>query len=89
MASKLPHDVEVYGLFADLLPATAVEEGGDLEWVRARQGLVPDFRLRLPTPEGPRDCLAELKVFSAGVSWFPRGVEGRGTDKRAGLLQKE
>ena len=60
LASKLPHDVEVYGAFADLLPANAVEEGGELQWVRARQGLVPDFRLRLPTPEGLTDSLAEL-----------------------------
>ena len=89
LAAKLPHDVEVYGIFADLLPATEVEEGGELQWVRARQGLVPDFMLRLPTPEGPTDSLAELKVISAGVSWYPRGVEVRGTDKRAGLLQGE
>ena len=38
-----------------------------------RQGLVPDFRLRLPTPQGPTDCLAELKCFGAGVTWHPRG----------------
>ena len=88
-ASKLPHDVEVYGAFADLIPATVTESGGELEWSRSRQGLVPDFRLRLPTQEGPTDCLAELKLISAGVSWYPRGSERRGTDKRADLLQGE
>ena len=62
-------------------------EGG-LEWGRARQGLVPDFRFRLPTPEGPSDSLAELKITSAGVTWYPRGVEGRGTDRRAAGLEK-
>ena len=89
ISAKLPVDCEVYGLFSDLLPAAAEEVGGELEWGRARQGLVPDFRMRLPTPEGNNDCLAELKFISAGVTWYPRGVQGRGTDKRAGLLQAE
>ena len=87
--SKLPVDCEVYGLFADLLPAAAEGSGGELEWGRARQGLIPDFRLRLPTQEGTSDCLAELKVVSAGATWYPRGGQGRGTDRRAGLLQSE
>ena len=87
--AKLPVDCEVYGLFSDLLPAAAEAMGGDLEWGRARQGLIPDYRLRLPTPEGISDCLAELKFVSAGVTWYPRGTQGRGTDRRSGLLQAE
>ena len=87
--SKLPVDCEVYGLFSDLLPAAAEANGGGLEWGRSRQGLIPDFRLRLPTPEGTSDCLAELKFIGAGVTWYPRGVQGRGTDRRAGGLQSE
>ena len=87
--SKLPVDCEVYGLFSDLLPAAAEANGGGLEWGRSRQGLIPDFRLRLPTPEGNSDCLAELKCISAGVTWYPRGVQGRGTDRRAGGLQAD
>ena len=55
-------------------------------WGRSRQGLIPDFRLRLPTPEGTTDSLAELKITSAGVTWYPRGVEGRGTDRRSAGL---
>ena len=83
----LVHDCEVYGLFADLIPAHAVTQRGDsLEWGRARQGLVPDFKIRLPTPEGLTDHLAELKFIGAGVSWFPRGVRGKGTDRRAAGL---
>ena len=83
----LVHDCEVYGLFADLIPAQAVTQGGDsLEWGRARQGLVPDFKIRLPTPEGLTDHLAELKFVSAGVSWFPRGVRGKRIDRRASGL---
>ena len=62
---------------------------GALEWGRARQGLIPDFRMRLPTPEGTSDCLAELKFVSAGVTWYPRGAQGRGTDRRAGGLQSD
>ena len=87
LASKLPHDIEVYGLFAHLLPAVLVQEGGELQWARARQGLVPDFRLRLPTPQGPTDCLAELKCIGAGVTWHPRGWKGKGVEKRAATLQ--
>ena len=50
--------------------------------------MITDFKLRLPTPEGLVDHLAELKFVSAGVSWYPRGVAGRGTDRRAGGLQQ-
>ena len=84
--AKVPHDCEVYGLFSDLIPAAAEADGAGLEWVRARQGLIPDFRLRLPTPEGTTDSLAELKITSAGVTCYPRGVAGRGTDRRANGL---
>ena len=86
LASKLPHDVEVYGLFAHLLPAVVTHQGGDLEWARARQGLVPDYRLRLPTPQGPTDVLAELKVIGAGITWHPRGRKGTGVERRAATL---
>ena len=57
-----------------------------MEWGRARQGLIPDFRLRLPDPGGLTDTLAELKFIGAGESWFPRGVAGRGSDRRANGL---
>ena len=50
--------------------------------------MIPDFRLQLPTPEGLVGHLAELKFISAGTTWFPRGVAGRGTDRRAGGLQQ-
>ena len=79
----------MYGLFADLIPAQAAAQGEGLQWGRARQGLIPDFRLRLPTPGGITDHLAELKFVSAGVSWFPRGVRGKGTDRRAAGLQQQ
>ena len=68
----VPVDCEVYNLFGDLLPAALEEEGGELQWARARQGKVPDFKFLLNTPEGPAPHLAELKVVSAGkVREFP------------------
>ena len=94
LVSKAAHagvqvDCEVYGLFSDLLPAAAQEEGGEFQWGRARQGKVPDFRFTLPTPNGPVSSLAELKVIGAGKTWFPSGAAVKGTDKRANLLNSE
>ena len=67
LIAGLVHDCEVYGLFADLIPANAVTHRGDsLEWGRARQGLVPDFKLRLPTPEGLTDHLVLGSLGSRG-----------------------
>ena len=77
----------MYGLFADLLPAALHQQGGELEWGRARQGKVPDLKLMLDTPEGPEQSLAELKFVSAGKTWYPRGQAGKGTDRRAALIQ--
>ena len=45
--AKVPADCEVYGEFSDLLPAVLQEEGGELQWGRARQGKVPDFKFIL------------------------------------------
>ena len=80
--SGIPVDCEVYGLFSNLLPAELEQEGGELRWGRARQGKVPDLKLLLDTPEGPEQSLAELKFISAGRTWFPRGQQGKGTDRR-------
>ena len=82
-------DCEVYGQFSDLLPAVLMEPGGELQWGRARQGVVPDFKFMSNTPDGPQSSLAELKVLSAGVTRYPRGAVGKGTDKRAALIVKE
>ena len=81
-------DCEVYGLFSDLLPAALQEEGGELQWGRARQGVVPDFKFMLTSPQGPRSYLAELKCINANKSWYPNG-DMKGTDKRASLLSNE
>ena len=73
-------DCEVYGLFSNLLPAALTGEGGELQTARARL---------LPTPDGPKNCLAELKVISAGKTWYPRGTLGKGADRRADRLPAE
>ena len=89
MLSGVFVDCEVYGQFSDLLPASLMEEGGELQWGRARQGKVPDYKFLLNTPNGPESSLAELKIISAGKSRYPRGVIGKGTDRRAALIPKE
>ena len=84
--ARLPIECEVYGQFRDLIPAALVEEGGELQYGRQRLGLCPDFKLRLPTLEGPQDCLGELKFISAGVSRYPVGRRTKACDVRAGEL---
>ena len=51
-------------------------------------GIVPDICLCLLTPEGQSDFLAEIKKCITGKTWFQRGQEGRGTNRRAGGLAK-
>ena len=46
-------DVEPYGLFSALIPASATSNGGDLQHPRDRQGLVPDFSITFPAQHGP------------------------------------
>ena len=87
--AAVPLDCEVFGKFSDLLPASLLEEGSELEWGRQRQGKVPDFEITFTTQEGPTKRLAELKVVNAAVSWYPRGTKGKGTDRRAKKLTHE
>ena len=76
-------------MFSHLIPNEALSriEGG-----RKRQGLVPDFRLEMPsTTGGTTYRLAELKVISCCDTWYKPGasVNARGTEKRAKGLQME
>ena len=80
---------ELYYRFSDLLPATLEEEGGELQYGRQRQGVVPDFGFFEDTPEGPVPRLAELKFISAGRSAYPRGDSLKGTERRAAKLTNE
>ena len=81
--ARVPIDCEVFGLFRDLIPAEEMEEGGTLGYCRQRNGLCPDFKLRLPTGDGPRDCLGELKFISAGATRYPVGRREKQVDRRA------
>ena len=79
VTSGIRAECEVYGLFKDLIPQQALEEEGCLERGRGRQGLLPDFKIEVPTPDGePTERLAELKVIGAVSKWYPRnGVQSR------------
>ena len=68
MALHLPHDIEVYSLFSHLMPAVIAGK-----WGAAVRQSRKGFRLRLSTPQGPTDCLAELKVIGTRVTFHLRG----------------
>ena len=93
LTSGIRADCEVYGLFRDLIPVEALGEEV-LQRGRGRQGLLPDFKLDLPTPEGNQEVkLAELKVIGAVDSWYPRSGpsarRSRGVEKRSSRLTGE
>ena len=83
--ARVPVDCEVFGLFRDLIPAQLAAPGGELQYARQRNGLCPDFKLRLPSADGPRDTLGELKFISADVSRCPLGSRHKAVDVRAAL----
>ena len=81
--ARVPIDCEVFGIFRTLIPTQELEEGGSLSRSRQRNGLCPDFKIRVPTGDGPRDQLGELKCLSAGVSRYPIGKAEKQVDRRA------
>ena len=89
LLSGIHVDCEVFGLFSTLLPANLMQEGGELQWGRARQGVIPDFKQMSNTPEGPVSSLAELKVLNCGETRYPHGQAGKATDRRAALIGGE
>lgn len=87
--ARLPTTCEVWGLFSHLIPNEAMSriEGG-----RKRQGLVPDFRLEMPSITGGTEYrLAELKIISCCDTWYKPSASSntRATEKRAKGLQME
>ena len=50
--AKVEVEAEVNGLFVDIVPATATENGDSLEMICQCQSLVPDFQFCLPNPDG-------------------------------------
>ena len=51
LTSNIRAECEVYGLFRDLIPVEALAAEEDLQSGRGRHGLLPDFRIEIPTPE--------------------------------------
>ena len=65
MTSTLRSECEVYGLFKDLIPVEALENEVELERGRGRQGLLPDFKMEIPSPAGePIPVLPNGLIFS-------------------------
>ena len=94
LTSHLRAECEVYGLFRDLIPVAALGEEEDLQRGRGRQGLLPDFRLEIPSPAGePEYQLAELKIIGAVEKWYPRSGtlarRNRGVERRVVPLPAE
>ena len=87
--AKIPVEVEVFGLFRHLIPAEESGAGGQLHQFRQRNGLCPDLRLRVPTSEGVRDQLGEIKTMAAGITRYPLGDRRKQVDRRAGELPGE
>ena len=48
-----------------------------------------DFKILMPTLEGPVPRLAEVKCINAGKTWYPRGEVVKGVVKRAQKLPGE
>ena len=84
-------DLEVFNIFSGLIPQQGLSR---LEQGRKRQGLVPDFRLRVPGGNGGGThelVLAELKVISCCPTRYqqnPRATN-KAVDRRASTLPNE
>ena len=95
LASNIRAECEVFGAFKDLIPANALEQEDEgLQRGRGIQGLLPDFRIELPSTQGePTYRLAELKTIGAVPKWYPRSGEcsrrKRGVERRSDKLPEE
>ena len=86
--ARLEATAEVWGLFSHLIPSEALSR---FESGRKRQGMVPDFRFKIPSEHGESQVkLAELKLLSCCPTWYTPAVRSkvRATEKRAQGLQK-
>ena len=85
-------DCEVFNVFAGLIPQEGLSR---LEQGRKRQGLVPDFRLRVPArgqgPQVEELVLAELKSISSCPTRYKRNPRAttKAVDRRASTLPNE
>ena len=82
-------DIEPFGLFSHLIPAAAYLETGHLHHHRERQGLLPDFLIASPSDHGHQAAqLCELKLISAGATYYKSGSGDRSVDVRARQLPR-
>ena len=87
-------DCEVFNVFSGLIPQQGLSM---LEQGRKRQGLVPDFRLRVPAAGGAGGphlgemVLAELKTISCCPTRYKRNPRAttKAVDRRAATLPHE
>ena len=88
----------MFGAFKDPIPVNALEQEDEgLQRGRGRHGLLPDFRLELPSTQGePTYRLADLKTIGAVPKWYPSsgacsrrkaGVERRSPTWRRGQVK--
>ena len=81
--SSMRSTCEVFGLFSHLIPQEGLNR---LERGRDRQGMVPDFMLKVTNPAGGQvDRLAELKVINCCLSRYPPGRRDKAVGRRAGI----
>ena len=85
--AKIETEVEVYGHFSHFIPACANDQEEALHFRRERQGLVPDFLVKLDLENGRKYTLVELKFISAGLSYY--NSKEKQVDIRAKGLQQE
>ena len=93
LTSNIRAECEVFGLFKDLIPVEALEQENNLQRGRGRQGLLPDFKLELPSSVGqPEYQLAELKVIGAVDTWYKKignlARRKKGVERRKRRSQK-
>ena len=83
---------EVFNLFSGLIPQEGLAR---IDRGRKRQGLVPDFKVRLPVGDGrpvaDELALAELKVITSCPTRYQRNPRNavKAVDRRAALLPAE
>ena len=94
LTSNIRAECEVFGAFKDLIPTHALDQEEVLQRGRGRQGILPDFRLELPSTVGQSEYrLAELKCIGAVEKWYPRSGNcarrKQGVERRKEKLAEE
>ena len=94
---KVDFSCEVFGLFSSLIPQGPRRSALDADTAaaaRARQGLVPDFKIdsgsigrKLLGASAISSFLAELKFIHLGTVRYPQSVTGRGKHRHAVFLR--